>query len=226
MIHIFISGCGLSSMTYLPEELPKRMIGPPNDDNNIEIRNQCSTFNLAQVLGTRLDPLSPIALESEIAHMSTRSLPGPPLSGSGPTATAGSPSKLAFPYLSSLNPAQHSAVISPPSTPLQILAGPGSGKTRVLTSRVAYLVQRHGYKPYEIVAVTFTNKAASEMRKRLRVLLGEKQADNLVLGEHLDWLFDRCERERADSGDRADDRHVPRHVCQVPAAVRETYFSS
>jgi len=47
---------------------------------------------------------------------------------------------------------------------------------------VAYLVQRHEYKPYEIVAVTFTNKAASEMRKRLRILLGEKQADNLVLG--------------------------------------------
>jgi DNA helicase-2/ATP-dependent DNA helicase PcrA len=74
------------------------------------------------------------------------------------------------------------AVTSDPAIPLQILAGPGSGKTRVLTSRVAHLVQKHLYKPYEITAVTFTNKAANEMRKRLRALLGEKQADNLVLG--------------------------------------------
>ena len=75
------------------------------------------------------------------------------------------------------------AVTAPPSIPLQILAGPGSGKTRVLTSRVAYLVQHHAFKPYEIVAVTFTNKAANEMRKRLQGLLGETQAGNLVLGE-------------------------------------------
>ena len=107
--------------------------------------------------------------------MSDRSDPDPP-ANDGPCTTT------TFPYLDSLNAAQHSAVIAPPSTPLQILAGPGSGKTRVLTSRVAYLVQRHGYKPYEIVAVTFTNKSANEMRKRLRVLLGEQQADNLVLG--------------------------------------------
>lgn len=74
------------------------------------------------------------------------------------------------------------AVTAPPGTPLQILAGPGSGKTRVLTSRVAHLVKKHKYKPYEITAVTFTNKAANEMRKRLKVLLGEKEAGQLVLG--------------------------------------------
>ena len=79
--------------------------------------------------------------------------------------------------------AEDLAVMSPPSTPLQILAGPGSGKTRVLTSRVAYLVQYHGYQPNEITAVTFTNKAANEMKKRLTALLGAKQADGLVLGE-------------------------------------------
>ncbi|KAK4688393.1 ATP-dependent DNA helicase UvrD/PcrA, partial [Tremellales sp. Uapishka_1] len=56
------------------------------------------------------------------------------------------------------------------------------GKTRVLTSRVAYLVQHHKYKPYEITAVTFTNKAAAEMKKRLQVLLGAKDADMLILG--------------------------------------------
>ncbi len=70
---------------------------------------------------------------------------------------------------------------APPDVPLQILAGPGSGKTRVLTSRVAYLVQHHGYKPHQIVAVTFTNKAANEMRKRLKALLGDKIADGLIL---------------------------------------------
>ncbi|OCF43356.1 DNA helicase II/ATP-dependent DNA helicase PcrA [Kwoniella heveanensis CBS 569] len=74
------------------------------------------------------------------------------------------------------------AVTASPDTPLQILAGPGSGKTRVLTSRVAYLVQHHGFRPHEIVAVTFTNKASNEMKKRLQVLLGAKAADGLVLG--------------------------------------------
>ncbi|WRT65721.1 uncharacterized protein IL334_002669 [Kwoniella shivajii] len=95
---------------------------------------------------------------------------------------SGIPDKLKYPYLTSLNAAQLKAVTSPPEIPLQILAGPGSGKTRVLTSRVAHLVQYHDYRPYEIVAVTFTNKASSEMKKRLQVLLGAKQADALVLG--------------------------------------------
>ncbi|WWC60335.1 uncharacterized protein I303_102906 [Kwoniella dejecticola CBS 10117] len=90
--------------------------------------------------------------------------------------------KAKYPYLASLNAAQVKAVTSSPEIPLQILAGPGSGKTRVLTSRVAYLVQHHDFRPYEIVAVTFTNKASREMKKRLQSLLGEKQADNLVLG--------------------------------------------
>ncbi|WOO80687.1 ATP-dependent DNA helicase srs2 [Vanrija pseudolonga] len=87
-----------------------------------------------------------------------------------------------YPYLASLNPAQLKAVTAPPDVPLQILAGPGSGKTRVLTSRVAHLVKCHGYQPHQITAVTFTNKAAAEMRKRLQALLGEKDAASLVLG--------------------------------------------
>ncbi|KAI9632622.1 P-loop containing nucleoside triphosphate hydrolase protein [Dioszegia hungarica] len=87
-----------------------------------------------------------------------------------------------YPYLSGLNPAQHKAVTADPAVPLQILAGPGSGKTRVLTSRVAYLVQHHKLFPHQITAVTFTNKAANEMRKRLEKLLGPKLAGGLVLG--------------------------------------------
>jgi DNA helicase-2/ATP-dependent DNA helicase PcrA len=68
------------------------------------------------------------------------------------------------------------AVTFPPGTPAQILAGPGSGKTRVLTSRVAYLVRHLGYRPMDITCVTFTNKAAIEMRHRLEKLLGRKDA--------------------------------------------------
>ncbi|WWC87908.1 uncharacterized protein L201_002808 [Kwoniella dendrophila CBS 6074] len=98
------------------------------------------------------------------------------------TSSGGSIDKVKHPYLTSLNAAQLKAVTAAPEIPLQILAGPGSGKTRVLTSRVAYLVQRHDHRPHEIVAVTFTNKASKEMKKRLQVLLGEKQADSLVLG--------------------------------------------
>lgn len=78
------------------------------------------------------------------------------------------------------------AVTFPPGTPAQILAGPGSGKTRVLTSRVAYLVRHLGYRPMDITCVTFTNKAAIEMRHRLEKLLGRKDADNLVLGMSLE----------------------------------------
>jgi DNA helicase-2/ATP-dependent DNA helicase PcrA len=82
--------------------------------------------------------------------------------------------------LKSLNPQQIKAVKNPPG-PVLVLAGPGSGKTRVLTHRAAYLIGERGIKPYHVMAVTFTNKAASEMGDRIAALLGQ-HTHGLTLG--------------------------------------------
>lgn len=84
-------------------------------------------------------------------------------------------------FLDKLNPQQRQAVTAPDG-PVLVVAGPGSGKTSVLTQRIAYLIASEGVRPWQILAVTFTNKAAKEMENRVKAMLNEQATEEMALG--------------------------------------------
>src|SRR4051794_6802932 len=84
-------------------------------------------------------------------------------------------------YLNELNEQQREAVIHKEG-PIMIVAGAGSGKTKVLTTRIAHLMSEHKIDAFNILALTFTNKAAAEMKERVEKILGNTEARNLYIG--------------------------------------------
>ncbi|HMK05415.1 MAG TPA: UvrD-helicase domain-containing protein, partial [Ferruginibacter sp.] len=84
-------------------------------------------------------------------------------------------------YLDELNEPQREAVTHV-NGPIMIIAGAGSGKTKVLTTRITHLMAAHNIDSFNILALTFTNKAAAEMKERVERILGNTEARNLYIG--------------------------------------------
>lgn len=105
--------------------------------------------------------------------------------------------------MDTLNPAQQAAVRYLDG-PLLVLAGAGSGKTRVIVQKIAHLIRSAGYRPGQVAAVTFTNKAAREMRERVGQLLGKGEARGLRISTFHTLGLDILRREHASLGYRAN----------------------
>ena len=136
-------------------------------------------------------------------------------------------------FLEQLNESQREAVLYCDGASL-VIAGAGSGKTRVLTYKIAYLLQEKGLKPYNILALTFTNKAAREMKERIGRLVGEEVARYLQMGT-FHSIFSRILRAEADKigyssnftiYDQTDSRSLVKSICKEMQLDDEQYKPS
>ena len=131
--------------------------------------------------------------------------------------------------LKNLNDAQRAAVENY-DCPSLIVAGAGSGKTRVLTSRIAYMLHR-GVPPWKIMALTFTNKAAAEMRERIAKMVGEEQSRRLWMGTFHSIFLKILRVESQHIGypasftiyDTSDSRNLLKHIIKDMNLSDEAY---
>ena len=135
--------------------------------------------------------------------------------------------------LEQLNESQREAVLYCDGASL-VIAGAGSGKTRVLTYKIAYLLQEKGLKPWNILALTFTNKAAREMKERIGRLVGQEEARYLQMGT-FHSIFARILRAEADKigyssnftiYDQTDSRSLVKSICREMGLDEKQYKPS
>ncbi|MBX7245620.1 MAG: UvrD-helicase domain-containing protein [Candidatus Sumerlaeaceae bacterium] len=132
--------------------------------------------------------------------------------------------------LENLNPGQYQAVTAPDG-PQLVIAGAGSGKTRVITRRIAYLVKHRGIRPWEIFAATFTNKAAEEMKRRIGEMLPETNPRDFHIGTFHSLCARILRREHALAGldpgfticDETDQLRAVRQVIRDLGADEKRY---